>query len=79
MKALIWITALAFAMSFTAQVFAGDSTPKVGDPAAAEAAQGSAKMGEEAGTQTGTNQGSKPENDTKKIDQDARKNTTTGN
>ena len=36
--------------------------------------QGSAKMGEEAGTQQGTDIGVVPENDTKKVDQPDRRN-----
>ena len=40
--------------------------------------QGSAKMGEEAGTQEGTDIGVVPENDTKKVDQPDRRNPTTG-
>ena len=39
---------------------------------------GSAKMGEEAGTQEGTDIGAVPENDTKKVDQPDRRNPTTG-
>jgi hypothetical protein len=39
----------------------------------------SAKMGKEEGTHTGANQGAKPENDTKKVDQPERRNSTTGN
>ena len=39
----------------------------------------SAKMGKEEGTHTGDNQGAKPENDTQKVDQPERRNTTTGN
>ena len=39
----------------------------------------SAKMGKDEGTQTGgANQGTPPENDTKKIDQPSRQNPTTG-
>ena len=43
-----------------------------------ENTQGSAKMGEEAGTQQGTDIGVVPENDTKKVDQPDRRNPTTG-
>jgi len=39
---------------------------------------GSAKMGDEAGTQEGTDIGAVPENDTKKVDQPDRRNPTTG-
>ena len=39
----------------------------------------SAKMGKEEGTHTGATQGAKPENDTQKVDQPERRNTTTGN
>jgi hypothetical protein len=39
----------------------------------------SAKMGKGEGTHTGPNQGTTPENDTKKIDQPERRNPATGN
>ena len=48
------------------------------DEAQPENTQGSAKMGEEAGTQQGTDNGAVPENDTKKVDQPDRRNPTTG-
>ena len=48
------------------------------DEAQPENTQGSAKMGEEAGTQEGTDIGAVPENDTKKVDQPDRRNPTTG-
>ena len=48
------------------------------DEAQPENTQGSAKMGEEAGTQQGTDIGVVPENDTKKVDQPDRRNPTTG-
>ena len=48
------------------------------DEAQPENTQGSAKMGEEAGTQQGTDLGAVPENDTKKVDQPDRRNPTTG-
>jgi hypothetical protein len=48
------------------------------DEAQPENTQGSAKMGEEAGTQQGTDHGAVPENDTKKVDQPDRRNPTTG-
>ena len=41
--------------------------------------QESAKMGEDEGTHVGDEQGSAPENDTKKVDQPAHKNPTTSN
>ncbi len=40
--------------------------------------QGSAKMGEESGTQEGADVGATPESDTKKVDQPDRRNPTTG-
>ena len=46
------------------------------DEAQPENTQGSAKMGEEAGTQQGTDIGVVPENDTKKVDQPDRRNPT---
>jgi hypothetical protein len=54
------------------------------DPAATDAdtksnTEESAKMGKEAGTHSGENQGATPESDTSKIDQPARANPTTGN
>ena len=48
------------------------------DEAQPENTQGSAKMGEEAGTQQGTDIGVVTENDTKKVDQPDRRNPTTG-
>jgi hypothetical protein len=48
------------------------------DEAQSQNTQGSAKMGEEADTQEGTDIGVVPENDTKKVDQPDRRNPTTG-
>jgi hypothetical protein len=65
----------AFSQSGDVVIAADDAspagTPTGGDP-------GSAKMGTEEGTHTGANQGSKPENDTSKIDQPPRRDPTTG-
>ncbi len=43
-----------------------------------ENSQGSAKMGEESGTQEGADSGATAESDTKKVDQPDRRNPTTG-
>jgi len=65
-------------------VIAADDTATNGDQHSSpkndgDNAKGSAKMGEEEGTQTGANQGATPEMDSQKIDQSARKNPTTSN
>ena len=56
-------------------VAADEAQPKDTQP---ENTQGSAKMGEEAGTQQGTDIGVVPEKDTKKVDQPDRRNPTPG-
>jgi hypothetical protein len=47
--------------------------------AADDSAKGSAKMGEDEGTNTGEDQGATPENDTQKIDQPPRRDPGTSN
>jgi hypothetical protein len=90
MKALTYTFVLAIALAFTGPAFAEDVTKatteadcaKAGgtwDAQSNECAEESAKMGKEEGTHEGADPGTTPENDTKKIEQPARKNPTTGN
>ena len=58
-------------------MIAADETQPAG--AKDDKSSDSAKMGKEEGTHTGANQGAKPENDTDKVDQPERRNSTTGN
>jgi hypothetical protein len=73
------LLAISIAMFGVSPAFAVDATSgdkPVGDVDSekAGATNESAKMGKEEGTHTGTNQGAKPENDTKKVDQPERRN-----
>jgi hypothetical protein len=56
-------------------IAADDTQPTAGQ---IDNSEGSAKMGEESGTQEGPDLAATPENDTRKVDQPARRNLTTG-
>jgi hypothetical protein len=73
--ALVAVSLLLFGsgLSFAGNVSGDQPSGDVGSDKAV-ATDESAKMGKEEGTHTGTNQGVTPENDTKKVEQPARKN-----
>jgi hypothetical protein len=89
---LMSVVAAALSLGFSLQphpapfweaniVIAAEETSPQGNAQTEQDSSGakSAKMGKDEGTQTGgANQGTPPENDTKKIDQPPRQNSTTG-